>query len=229
MPLPAALLIAALLLPLCGFAMMIALGRRLGAPLAGYVATFFASAAFMCCGWALIAWINGTGGAYHAARWGKNVAPVYLAVNWLPIGRGSGQIGLYLDSLTVSLCITITFVAALVHFFAIGFYRAQREQSRSFAAMALLLFAALGMTVSGSLAQLFAFWVALSIASWAAPLSVASAAELDPAAAHLLVLQRLGGVSFLIGFAILFAHLGTDSLPQLWSGVAAAAAAPSPP
>jgi len=219
MPLPAMLLIAATLLPLAEWLVLLAMGRRLGTPLAGYAAAFFASAAFLSCGWALLVWINSSGGAFHAARWGKNVAPIHLAANWIPAGRSGMEVGLYLDSLSVAMCVSIAFVAMLAHFFALGSRRRNGRRPRVFESLALLTFAAMGLAVSPSLLQLLAFWIILTFASSVAVMCSRDDGGAEPNAQKAMIVQRIGTVAFLAGFAMIFARSPDMSLPRLWSAL----------
>ena len=44
---------------LAGCVLLLILGKRLGTPLAGYVATFFIAVSFLCSGWAIMQWVLG--------------------------------------------------------------------------------------------------------------------------------------------------------------------------
>src|ERR1700761_1363488 len=132
MPLPAALLLAAALLPLVSFGVLIAIGKRLGNPLAGYVATALVGASFVCTILGMISWYAAPSAGY---AWGMQQAPIVMTFRWLPVGNpadpsgivqatpGWLDLGLFIDSLTVALFATVTLVATLVHIFSIGYMR----------------------------------------------------------------------------------------------------------
>ncbi len=229
MPAPALLLLAATLLPLAAFALLLFTGRRLGAPLAGWVATVFAAAAFTSSIAAMIAWFQG--GHYPEGDWGKGQLPIYLAAKWLPIGgaaphggSGIGQdhigyldIGIYVDSLTILMFAMVTLLGLLGCAFGIGYMRREGGYGKFFAYAALLTFATLGMAIGGTLLHLFVFWgigglaTYLLVGFWEDRPSAARAAVKTALA------QRIGDTAFLVGVGILLGAVGNLSLPDLWS------------
>src|SRR5689334_8625640 len=119
MPLPALLLVVATLLPLASFALLLFFGKRMGNPFAGYVGTAAIALSFVCSGLATYSWLHG---GYAGSK------PINLPYQWIPAGDGIGQkhpgyldVGLYVDSLTVTMFFMITLVATLVHVFSIGY------------------------------------------------------------------------------------------------------------
>lgn len=226
MPFPALLLILAVLLPLASCIVLAALGRRLGAPLAGYVAIFFIAASFLCSGWAMLRWIGG--GTYHGQPYGKLTAPIDLTWPAIPIGTPASPSGfeqdhpgwldlsVYLDSLTLALFVTITLAAMLVHLFAIRSLRRDPHFSRFFAALSLVCFATLAVVLSGGVLQMV---VLLELVGFAASLLIAFRGAHDRAsraAARMFVVNRIGDVGLLLGAGILFRCVGNLSFPELW-------------
>src|SRR5687768_3546519 len=111
MPLSATLLVVATLLPLASFAVLLFFGRRMGNPFAGYVGTAAIALSFACSAGATIAWLSG--GQFSAGN-----MPYGANFPWVPVGTSAGQehagyldIGIYVDSLTVSMFSMVTFVA----------------------------------------------------------------------------------------------------------------------
>src|SRR5476649_854176 len=131
MPTPALLLVIATLLPLAAFVLLMFVGKRMGSPLAGYVGTGFIGASFVCTILAMITWYGG--GTYKDRDWGFEKGPINVPVKWIPIsvpGRPGGidqdnpgflDLGIFVDSLTISMFAMITLVATLVHIFSIGY------------------------------------------------------------------------------------------------------------
>jgi NADH:ubiquinone oxidoreductase subunit 5 (subunit L)/multisubunit Na+/H+ antiporter MnhA subunit len=221
MPFPALLLIAATLLPLGGFMLLLFMGKRLGAPLAGYVGAFFVALSFLCSGWAMMRWL-GTG-SYRGTPWGKGVAPLVLSWRWIDVGAaGIGQqlppidFSLHLDSLTVGMFVTITLVAMLVHIFSARSMRRDPRFARFFACLSLATFAVLGLLVSGTLLQLLLF---LELLSFAAVLLIGFRANREQTAravSRTFVFHRIGDVAFILGAGILFGFVGNLKLADLW-------------
>ena len=84
MPMPALLLLLATLLPLASYGLLLVMGRRLGNPLAGWLATAFIGASLALSLAGTVAWFNG--GQLAGIGWGPGDKPILLSARWLPIG-----------------------------------------------------------------------------------------------------------------------------------------------
>ena len=92
-PQPAFLLLLATVLPLISFCVLVFLGKRMGKPLAGWVATAAIGASFVC---SCLAWIKwGMGGDYEVAgqtfRYQMGKLPINIPINWVPSGITGGK------------------------------------------------------------------------------------------------------------------------------------------
>lgn len=226
MPLPVLLLVIAALLPLAGCVTLLVIGRRLGTPLAGYLATFFIALSFLCSGWAMLRWLGG--GNYQGQPFGVHAAALNVSWKWLPIGTPSSPNGfeqdhpgwldmsLFVDSLAASLFVTVTLTAMIVHLFAVRSLRRDPRFVRFFCCLSLACFATLAVFLSGSLLQLILF---LELLGFAASLLVAFRSDRPEAAAagsKIFLVNRLGDVGLLLGAGILVRYVGNLSLPDLW-------------
>ena len=226
MPSPALLLLLATLLPAISFLLLAFLGRRMGTPLAGYVATAVIGFSFVLTIGAMILWYGN--GTYAGRDWGFSRGPINIPIRWLPIGSadrpggidqdspGFLDLGIFVDSLTIAMFATVTFVALAVHLFSLGYMRADSRYPRFFTYLALFCFAMLGLLLGGTLIQLFVFWEGIGICSY---LLIGFWFEKDSAAnaaTKAFVVNRVGDVGFLIGMGILFYRLGNLTLPHLW-------------
>src|SRR5208337_923699 len=117
MPTPALFLILATLLPLASFGLLLAIGRRVGDPLAGWIAAAAAAAGFALSMAATIAWVNG--GELAGTTWGPDDKPIELTVRLLP----AADLNIYIDTLTIAAFNTITPVAVLLCVFSVRFLR----------------------------------------------------------------------------------------------------------
>jgi proton-translocating NADH-quinone oxidoreductase chain L len=220
MPLPAALLLTATLLPLVSFGLLIAIGKRVGNPLAGYVATALIGGSFVCSMLSMISWYVGgiTGG--HA--WQYGVAPIVMPVHWLPVGPlgadGSGwlDVGLFIDSLTVALFATVTLVATLVHIFSIGYMRQDARYPRFFAYLGLFCFAMLGLLLGGTLLHILVFWEGVGACSYLLIGFWYEKRSANNAAIKAFIVNRVADLGLLVGMGILMWQVGNVSLPRLW-------------
>lgn len=234
MPMPALLLLLATLSPLVSFGLLVVMGRRLGNPLAGWLACAFIGASLGLSLAAMVAWFNG--GQLAGVSWGPGDKPIVLSAKWLPIGSvdyaqdhpGFLDVDLYIDGLTVAMFNLITLIALLVHFFSIRYMAADSAFSRYFTVLGLFSFSMLGLLIAGSLLQIFIFWeltgvcVYLLIAFWH------ERPATQGAALRAVLIDRIGDIAFLLGLAILLEHFGALSLPHMLRLIALGAAPISP-
>jgi NADH-quinone oxidoreductase subunit L len=233
---PALLLLLATLLPLLSFGLLLFMGRRLGNPLAGWVATAFIGGSMAMSLAGTIAWFNG--GQLAGLSWGPGDKPISLSAKWLPIGPGASSypqehpgfldVDLYVDSLTVAMFNMITLVALLVHFFSIRYMARDPGFSRMFTYLGLVSFSMLGLIIAGSLLQIFIFWQLTGVCSYLFIAFWHERPSAQGAALRSMLISRVGDVGFLLGLGILLQHLGTLSLPHLVRLIGSGAAPISP-
>ena len=234
MPSPALLLIIATLLPLVSFALLAFWGKRLGNPLAGYVGTTAIAGSFVCSVLAMIFWLGG-GSQHGALGWGAGTGPIEISLAWIPTGQvqmppgqsptrlGYMDLGIYVDSLTVIMFVMITIVATSVHVFSMAYMREDARFSRFFAYLGLFCFSMLGLVIGGTLLQLFVFWELVGLCSYLLIGFWYEKKSASNAAIKAFMANRVGDFGFLIGFGVLFYHLGNASLPSLYSLLGSAA------
>ncbi len=226
MPIPAILLLTAVLLPLGAFVLLVFMGKRLGNPLSGYVATGFIAGSFICTILAMINWYGG--GTAGGRDWGFDRGPINLPMHWLPIGTparpaGIGQeipgwldVGIFVDSLTIAMFAMITLVATLVHIFSLGYMREDGRYPRFFAYLGLFCFSMLGLVLGGTLLHVLIFWELVGFCSYLLVGFWYEKKTANNAAVKAFVTNRVGDVGFLIGLGILFFYLGNATFPHLW-------------
>ncbi len=224
MPTPALLLLIATLLPLASFVLLVFLGKRLGNPLAGYVATIAIAGSFACSLVAMMLWAD----VSPASKWGMGLQPLNLTMRWIPIGSsafpnglhqdhaGFLDLGMYVDSLTIAMFSMITLVSTIVHIFSIGYMHDDKRFSQFFCYLGLFCFSMLGLVVGGTLLQLFIFWELVGLCSYLLIGFWYQKKSAGNAALKAYVTNRIGDVGFLIGIGILLFHVGNVSLPALW-------------
>ena len=227
MPGPATLLILATAMPLLAAILLTMVGRRLGAPLAGWTSAALICLSFAFAIWAMVAWYDPQGGHYMGRNWTMGEQPIFMTIPWLPIGRGVQQdhlgyldIGIYLDSLTIAMFAMITLVAAIVHIYSTGYQPANRGYSGFFVCLAFLTFAVMGVMLSGTLLQLLVFWELMGLGTFLLIGAYGETATSPRSALASLVSMRLADIGLIIGIAILTIHLGNLSFPKIWATLA---------
>ena len=233
MPLPALLLILATLLPLVSFLILVFLGKRLGNPLAGYVGTAMIGGSFVCSLIALILWLTPHSFTdpvkQISVQYGAGAGPINIPMRWIPIGHAGSpngiaqdhpnylDVGIYVDSLTILMFAMITLVATLVHIFSIGYMHEDPRFPRFFAYLGLFCFSMLGLVIGGTTLHLFIFWELVGLCSYLLIGFWYEKKSASNAAIKAFVTNRVGDFGFLIGFGILFYHIGNVSLPNMWT------------
>ena len=84
MPLPATLLILATVIPLISFTVLVFMGRRMGKPFAGWVATAAIAASFFCSVATLWSWVS-AGTPDSTSGWG--MGKTQTTVSEIPVGQ----------------------------------------------------------------------------------------------------------------------------------------------
>jgi proton-translocating NADH-quinone oxidoreductase chain L len=234
-PTPALLLILSAMLPLISFLLLAFIGRRMGNPLAGYVAAAFVAGSFICSMVGMIAWFQA--GQHAGISWGPGDKPINALYKWLPTGGGVDQenpgyldIGVYVDSLTVIMFNMITLVALVIHVFALGDLAEDSRFPQFFTYSSLFCFAILALVLSATLLQLFVFWQIIAVCSYllirfkrqTPPARTARGRRANSAAIGAFVIGRIGDAGFLLGLGILFYYFGNVTILTLCKWLASA-------
>jgi NADH-quinone oxidoreductase subunit L len=222
MPSPALFLTIATLLPLLGFVILVFWGKRvLGNPYAGYLGAAVMAASFVLSMLAMIAWYRG--GGIAPDNWGFSKGPINIPIKWIPVGEGINQphpgfldVGVYVDSLTIAMFAMVTLVSTLIFIFSIGYMAEDSRFPRFFTYLCLFDFSMLGLLLGGTLLQLFIFWELVGLCSYLLIGFWYEKKSASNAAIKAFVTNRVGDFGFLIGFGILFYHLGNATLPNMW-------------
>ncbi len=143
--------------PLAGFAVLVALGRRLGEPRAGWLATLAMAGSFVC------------SVAVFASLMGRDPAErrfVVTLFEWVPAGDFSVDAGLLVDPLSVTMAMFVTGVGALIHLYAIGYMHGDGDFSKFFVYLNLFAFSMLVLVLGDSLALTFLGWEGVGVCSY---------------------------------------------------------------
>ena len=219
MPMPALLLVLATLLTLASFGLLVVIGKRMGDPLAGWVATAFAAGSFALSMAAMISWYSG--GQLAGMTWGPGDKPIELAFKWLPVGPAATpehpaffNLDLHIDTLTVAMFNTITLVVGLGHAFSVRYMRDDERFARFFVSLQLLYFSMLAFVLVGNLVPIFVFWYLIALAGYLI-LTRLDKRPTRRVAVTSFIIKRIGDAGFVLGIAILLHCMGNATLLQL--------------
>jgi NADH-quinone oxidoreductase subunit L len=199
--------IIAWLLPLAGFVLLLARGRRLGEPRSGHVAAGLMIAAALISLTCAIRWVIG-----HPDSLG-------VSVPWLRIGSQAIRLGVHIDSLTIVMFTMVTVVASAIFVYSIGYMHGDPRFPRFFTYLSLFGFSMLGLILSDSLLGLFIFWELVGLCSyfligfWFEKPAAANAAK------KAFIVNRVGDFLFLIGIAIMLGTTGVVTLEGVFNQV----------
>ena len=185
-------------LPLAGAVLLHFLGRFVGEPLSGWLASLASTSAFV---FALVA-------AWPFIQGGEHSTTVLLW-EWMPaIGA---NLELLWDPLAALMVLVVTGVGSLIHFFAIGYMHGDDRFDRFFTSLNLFMASMLTLVLAGNYAMLFLGWELVGLSSylligfWFTRPSAAAAAK------KAFVVNRIGDFGFMIALMLVFASFGTLS------------------
>lgn len=143
------------------------------------------------------------------ARAGLHEPVIVRYFAWMPVGELRLDVAALIDPLSLLMLLVVTGVGALIHVFSIGYMGHDPGYPRYMAYLNLFVFFMLVLVLGASFPVLFVGWEGVGLCSylligfWFTEKANADAGR------KAFVVNRIGDVGFLIGMALLFAHLGT--------------------
>src|SRR5580700_2317422 len=196
------------LLPLAGFVVLVVAGRKLGDPLAGWVGTAAVLGSFVVACVSLAGLLSEPASARHFTE---------NYFTWIPVGGLQVHVGVLLDPLSMTMCMFVTGVSALIHLYSIGYMKGDPEYSKFFVYLNLFVFSMVVLVLSNNLLVTFVGWEGVGVCSY---WLVAFWHERDSAASagkKAFIYNRVGDVGFLIAMFLIFSKLGTLDLPSIFA------------
>ena len=189
-----------LLLPLAGFLVLLAFGRRMGDPVAGWVGTVAVGGSFVV---ACIV-LAGLLGLPSDQR-----VVVHDSFTWFSSGGLSVPVGTLVDPLSMTMCMFVTFVSAFIHLYSIGYMKGDRDYTKFFVYLNAFVFSMLLLVLANNLVLTFVGWEGVGVCSywlvafWFQRESAASAGK------KAFIYNRIGDVGFLLAIFLVFEKTGT--------------------
>ncbi len=188
-----------LVLPLVGFLVTAAIGRRLDREAhwipVGVVVLSWALAMIVC--YAALSGQLGAGG--HRVE----------LFEWIPAGDFTVTAGLFVDNLTACLLIVVTTIGMLVHVYSIGYMAHDPGYWRFFAYLNLFMFSMLLLVLADNWLVVFVAWELVGLSSylligfWYRRRSAALASK------KAFIVNRVGDVGFALGIMAIWVNTGT--------------------
>ena len=188
------------LFPLVGFAVLLVVGRRVGNPVAGWIGTVAIAGAFVAACITLAGLLNEPASARHFTQ---------TFFTWIPVGGLQVKAALYIDPLSMTMCMFITGVSMLIHLYSIGYMHTDRDYSKFFVYLNLFVFSMLVLVLANNLLVTFVGWEGVGVCSywlvsfWFQRESAASAGK------KAFIYNRVGDVGFLLAMFLIFSKVGS--------------------
>ena len=189
-----------LLLPLFGGLFNALLGRNLPRRVGEIVACGVIWGAFVC---AVVAFLNFT-------------APLKIEyATWLFSFDFKAPIALYLDQLSLSLTLMITFVCGLIHLYSLGYMKDDPAPARYFALLNIFVFAMLTLILAENLPLLYLGWEGVGFCSYALIGFWYTEEKNATAGRKAFIVTRIGDTAFGIAIVWMFQLSSTVSISEL--------------
>ncbi len=199
-----------ILLPLVGFGILLAAGRRLGDPAAGWVGTIAVVASFAVSVGVYLSLlqVNAPVRSYGQDLW-----------SWIPVDRLQVHAALYVDPLSMTMVLFITGISSLIHLYSIGYMKGDRDFPKFFLYMNLFVASMLILVLGSNLLVTFVGWEGVGTCSywlvsfWFTRDSAASAGK------KAFVYNRIGDVGFLLAIFLVWSKVHTFDYQVIFANI----------
>jgi NADH-quinone oxidoreductase subunit L len=187
-------------LPLAGFLTLVVLGRKLGEPLAGWLATSAIGGAFV----ATVVMF-----AKLLTLDGEERRHITKLFTWVPVGGFHVDVAFLVDPLSVTMALFVTGIGTLIHLYSIGYMHGDERFSKFFVYLNLFAFSMLMLVLADNFLLSFLGWEGVGACSyflisfWFTRNSAAVAGK------KAFVTNRVGDFGFMLAMFLLFASVGT--------------------
>jgi NADH-quinone oxidoreductase subunit L len=188
--------------PLFGFVLVLLFGRRLGEPKAGYLATAMMFSSFVVS--------LGVFADLLGEPEGRRVH-IETLFSWVPVSTLQVDMAFLVDPLSITMCLFVTGVGALIHLYAVGYMHGDPKFSKFFLYMNLFALAMLVLVLSENMLVTFLGWEGvgtcsyLLISFWHTRESAATAGK------KAFITNRVGDWGFMLAMFLAFSAVGSLS------------------
>jgi NADH-quinone oxidoreductase subunit L len=183
-------------------------GRRIGEPVSGILATLAVATSFVLAAIPAVDFILGNG------------EPITIRLfTWIPILGVEAE--LLWDPLSMLLTLIVTGVGALIHLYSIGYMHGDERFPRFFAYLNLFIGSMLILVLAANYAIMFVGWELVGLSSyllisfWFTKPSAAAAGK------KAFIVNRIGDWGFLVALMLIFAAFGTFNFEAIFASAPA--------
>ena len=179
-------------LPLLGFIISISLGRHLSPK----------GTAFITCGFMLMSFFLSIVSFFEV---GLSRCPAYVKLApWLDCEMFDASWGFMFDSLTVTMCLVVTSISALVHIYSTGYMSHDPHQPRFMSYLSLFTFFMLMLVTSDNFLQLFFGWEGVGLCSYLLINFWFTRLQANKSAIKAMIVNRVGDFGLAIAIFCIF-------------------------
>jgi len=195
--------------PLAAVLLLVVLGRRMGDPAAGWLATLGAAGSFAASVVVLV-------GLLAEESEGRVFEQVLF--EWVPVGDLRVELGFLVDPLSVTMALFVTGVATLIFLYSIGYMRGDPKYSKYFVYLSLFLFAMTMLVLGNNMVVTFVGWEGVGacsyflIAFWHRDMVNAVAGK------KAFVTNRIGDWGYMMAMFLVWTTLGTLTYTEIFEG-----------
>jgi NADH-quinone oxidoreductase subunit L len=135
--------------------------------------------------------------------------------SWLSDFDFKAPIALYLDQLSLTLTVMITFVCGLIHLYSTGYMKDDRSPARYFALLNIFVFAMLTLILAENLPLLYLGWEGVGFCSYALIGFWYTEEKNATAGRKAFIVTRVGDTALGIAMIWMFQLFGTESITEL--------------
>lgn len=130
---------------------------------------------------------------------------------WIQVGKFRADFGLAMDRLSGVYALFVTFVAFLIHVFAVGYMRGDKGFYRFFAYLNLFMFSMLTLVLADNFLLMFVGWEGVGLCSYLLIGYYFDRKEAGDAAKKAFITNRVGDWGFVMGIMLVFTMTGSIS------------------
>ncbi|MEO6123881.1 MAG: NADH-quinone oxidoreductase subunit L [Ilumatobacteraceae bacterium] len=193
-------------LPLAGFLTILVLGRKLGEPKAGFLATAAVAGSFVVAAGVFLDLMS---------KNGEDRNHIIKLFEWVPVGSFHIDMSFKVDPLSITMILFVTGIGALIHLYAIGYMHGDPKFSKFFLYMNLFVLSMLILVMGENLLVTFLGWEGVGTCSyllvsfWHTSESNASAGK------KAFVTNRVGDFGMMIAMFFAFQYVGSLSYDSI--------------
>ncbi len=194
------------LFPLAGFLTLVAFGKRIGDPLAGWVATTAMGGAFISTCVTFAGLLDLSGEERHH---------IQKLFEWIHVGTLRVDASLLVDPLSITMALFVTGVGTLIHLYSIGYMHGDEKYPKFFVYLNLFAFSMLMLVLGSSMLVAFLGWEGVGACSyflisfWFERPSAAAAGK------KAFVTNRVGDVGFMLAMSLTFVTIHSLNFADL--------------